>query len=61
VAPALPVVDAELVVRLDLRLAARGVTVDAAATLPSWDGGEVDYGWEVDWLRSLGRRAVDVV
>jgi hypothetical protein len=37
------------------RLAAGGVVVAAESTLPSWDGGEVDYGWEIDWLRSLDR------
>jgi len=38
---------------LAARLATRGVVVAAKSTLPSWDGGEVDYGWEIDWLRSL--------
>ncbi|HVT17910.1 MAG TPA: DUF222 domain-containing protein [Thermoanaerobaculia bacterium] len=51
-APALPVLAREPVTALVARLASYGVAVDAGATLPDWWGGPVDYGWEIDWLRS---------
>src|SRR5258708_2393088 len=51
-APALPVSAREPVTALAARLASHGVDVDAGATLPDWWGGPVDYGWEIDWLRS---------
>src|ERR1700681_1000367 len=55
-APALPVPAREPVTALAARLASHGVDVDAGATLPDWWGGPVDYGWEIDWLRSSDRR-----
>jgi hypothetical protein len=50
-APALPAVTGEPVTALVSRLASQGVAVAARETLPSWWGGPVDYGWEIDWLR----------
>jgi hypothetical protein len=32
-------------------LACRGITVDPAASLPTWDGGVVEYGWAIDAWR----------
>ena len=55
-APALPVSAREPVTALVARLASHGVDVDAAATLPDWWGGPVDYAWEIDWLRSRDGR-----
>jgi hypothetical protein len=55
-APALPVPAREPVTALVARLASHGVDVDAAATLPDWWGGPVDYAWEIDWLRSRDGR-----
>ncbi len=54
-APRMPAVGRKSDDGLSARLAVSGVVVNAQRTLPSWDGGEVDYGWEVDWLRSLDR------
>jgi Domain of unknown function (DUF222)/HNH endonuclease len=54
--PALPAAAPEPVTALVARLASHGVAVDGGATLPSWRGGPVDYGWEIDWLRSCDRR-----
>ncbi|HVT18815.1 MAG TPA: HNH endonuclease signature motif containing protein, partial [Thermoanaerobaculia bacterium] len=51
-APTLPVVAGEPVAGLVSRLASRGVAVAARETLPSWWGGPVDYGWEIEWLTS---------
>ena len=59
-APPLPGVPAEPVRALVARLARSGVTPEAAATLPSWDGGPCDYGWAVDWLRSVDGRESSV-
>jgi len=50
-APALPLPPGEPVTALAARLAGHGVAVDAHATLPDWQGGPVDYGWAIDWLR----------
>ncbi len=55
-APALPVLACEPVPALVARLASHGVAVDGGATLPGWWGGSVDYGWEIEWLRSRDRR-----
>jgi hypothetical protein len=55
-APTLPVSAREPLTALAARLASHGVDVDAGATLPDWWGGPVDYGWEIDWLRSRDRR-----
>ncbi|MBV8202855.1 MAG: DUF222 domain-containing protein [Acidobacteria bacterium] len=49
--PALPPVAGEPVAALVSRLADHGVAVNAWETLPSWEGGPVDYNWEIDWLR----------
>jgi hypothetical protein len=55
-APALPTLPVRPVAALVSRLAGHGVTVDAGETLPSWDGGPVDYGWAIDWLRWVAIR-----
>jgi hypothetical protein len=55
-APALPLLAWEPVPALVARLASHGVAVEGGATLPNWWGGSVDYGWEIEWLRSVDRR-----
>jgi hypothetical protein len=55
-APALPALPERPVAALVSRLAGHGVAVDAGETRPSWDGGPVDYGWAIDWLRWVDRR-----
>ncbi len=55
-APAPPVLNREPVPALVERLASHGVAVDGGATLPDWWGGSVDYGWEIEWLRSSDHR-----
>jgi hypothetical protein len=55
-APALPALPGQPVAALVSRLAGHGVAVDGGATLPSWDGGPVDYNWAIDWLRWVARR-----
>jgi Domain of unknown function (DUF222) len=55
-APALPGAAPEPVMALVARLASHGVAVDAGATWPTWWGGPIDYGWEIDWLRSRDRQ-----
>jgi hypothetical protein len=52
-APALPPVAGDAVGALVRRLAGRGVRIDAEASLPSWEGGPVDLGWAVQWMREL--------
>jgi hypothetical protein len=49
--PALPVVAPEPATAIVARLASHDVAVDARATLPDWWGEQVDYAWEIDWLR----------
>ena len=55
-APALPAVAGEAVPTLVSRLSSRGVAVDGGKTLPSWEGGPVEYRWAIDWLLSINRR-----
>jgi hypothetical protein len=38
------------------RLAGHGVAVEARATVPSWNGGPVDYNWAIEWLRWVAVR-----
>ncbi len=59
-APALPAVADEPMMALASRLASRGVGVDARETLPSWEGGPIDYAWEIDWLLHLRQRYSEV-
>jgi len=54
-APALPVVSGEPVAALISHLESQGVEVDGRETFPSWEGGRVDYNWEIEWLRSRDR------
>jgi Domain of unknown function (DUF222) len=55
-APELPTVAAEPVAALVSRLAGQDVDVDARETVPSWEGGPVDYNWAIDWLRWCDRK-----
>jgi Domain of unknown function (DUF222) len=55
-APELPMVSAKPAAALVSRLADHGVDVDARETVPSWEGGPVDYNWAIDWLRWCDRR-----
>jgi hypothetical protein len=52
-APALPEVGANAVDALVRRLARRSIEVDPAASLPTWEGGPVDYNHAVQHLRGL--------
>jgi hypothetical protein len=52
-APAMPAVGGDAVVALARRLAEREIEVAADASLPSWPGGRVEYGWAVEWMRGL--------
>ena len=56
-APALPAVTGDPVGALRARVDSFGIALPAAVTPPSWDGGPCDYGWAVDWLRSVDRQA----
>jgi hypothetical protein len=56
--PELPRSSGEPIPSLVTRLASHGVTVDGGATMPSWWGESVDYGWAIEslrWLRSHDR------
>ena len=55
-APALPKLAGEPVTALVSRLASQEVIVDARETLPSWEGGPVDYAWAIDSLRWRDRQ-----
>jgi hypothetical protein len=52
-APALPRVGGDAVGGLVRRLAGRSIEVDAAESLPTWEGGPADYGHAVQYLRGL--------
>jgi hypothetical protein len=52
-APALPTVPPRPLVALAERLEARGALPPTPAMAPSWDGGPVDYGWSIEFLRSI--------
>ncbi len=54
--PAIPVTAGEPIPALVARLARQGVAVHAKETLPTWDGGPVDYAWAIDALRRCDRR-----
>jgi hypothetical protein len=56
-APALPPLSGQAVAALERRLARRSIEVDAAASLPSWEGGPVDYNHAVQHLRELDAAA----
>ena len=43
-------------VRWLARLARSAASTSSRRDPPSWDGGPCDYGWAVDWLRSLDRQ-----
>ncbi|HVS03219.1 MAG TPA: DUF222 domain-containing protein [Thermoanaerobaculia bacterium] len=51
-APPRPWVEGDGARALVWRLAVERVWVDAAARLPSWDGGAVDWGWAIEGLRA---------
>jgi hypothetical protein len=55
-APPLPALGADAAGALGTRLQCDGIEVDGTASLPSWDGGRVDYGVAVDWLRAAAAR-----
>lgn len=50
-APPLPPVPAETLASLTARWLREGIPSDGGASVPSWDGGPVDLGWAVDYLR----------
>jgi hypothetical protein len=50
-APPLPPVPAEPLVSLTARWMRDGISFDGETSVPSWDGGPVDLGWAVDYLR----------
>jgi hypothetical protein len=50
-APPLPPVPAASPAALTAWWRHEGIADDGEASLPSWDGGTVDYGWAVDSLR----------
>jgi hypothetical protein len=52
-APALPAIAGDAAGGLARRLARRSIEVDPAASLPSWEGGRVDYNVAVQYLRGL--------
>jgi hypothetical protein len=52
-APALPLVEGDAIAALARRLAEREIEVDASESLPSWQGGRVEIGWAVEWMRGL--------
>lgn len=56
-APALPAVGGDAATELVRRLARWSIRVDAGESLPSWEGGAVDYGWAVQYLRGLDAAA----
>jgi hypothetical protein len=49
-APALPPID-DPAASLARMLRERSIAVEAADSLPSWNGGRVEIGWAVEWLR----------
>jgi hypothetical protein len=56
-APALPSVGGDAAAGLVRRLARGSIRVDAAESLPSWEGGPTDYNWAVQHLRGLDAAA----
>jgi hypothetical protein len=52
-APPLPAVLAEPLATVVARVARGGVTVEAASTLPTWNGGQCDYAAAIEWLRAV--------
>ena len=52
-APPLPPVPAEPLASLTARWTRDGIPFDAETSVPSWDGGPVDLGWAVDYLRQV--------
>jgi hypothetical protein len=52
-APALPRVAGDAPAALVRRLARQGVHVDAAESLPRWEGGPTDYNWAIQSMRGL--------
>jgi hypothetical protein len=56
-APPLRALAADPVARLVARLADDGIDIDASTSLPTWEGGAVDYGWAIDWFCNRPDRA----
>jgi hypothetical protein len=56
-APALPPLSGKTVAVLKRRLARQSIQVDAAASLPTWEGGPVDYNHAIQHLRGLNAAA----
>ena len=52
-APALPTLSGDAGATLRRRLARRSIHVDAAESLPSWEGGPADYNWAIQHMRGL--------
>jgi len=51
-APPLPPVEADPVTIFEEMLAEEGITLNPAASEPTWDGGRVEYGRAIEWLWS---------
>ncbi len=57
--PALPPLTVEPIAALTASLLDRGVEVDGAASIPSWDGTPLDLAWAVDRLRPVSTTAAN--